>query len=150
MARIPFEMNENVKDEFEKRLKAFDLPSYQRLSSSQLLRALTSLVIILDNKQLSNLLINTNKAEVAIENYLGLLAKYGMEHSFDAVPELPFEKRYMLMLDVESGIQTKERIESVVKQIVLNRDKAAVGSIKAETDEILRSISKNTLFVPEE
>jgi hypothetical protein len=150
MARIPFELNENVKDEFEKRLKAFDLPSYQRLSSSQLLRALTSLVIILDNKQLSNLLINTNKAEVAIENYLGLLAKYGMEHSFDAVPELPFEKRYMLMLDVESGIQTKERIESVVKQIVLNRDKAAVGSIKAETDEILRSISKNTLFVPEE
>lgn len=150
MARIPFELNENLKDEFEKRLKAFDLPSYQRLSSSQLLRALTSLVIILDNKQLSNLLINTNKAETAIEKYLGLLTKYGMEHSFDAVTELPFEKRYMLMLDVESGMQTKERIESVVKQIVLNKDKTAVGSIKAETDEILRSINKNTLFVPEE
>ena len=72
MARIPFELNENLKEEFDKRLKAFDLPSYQRLSASQLLRALTSLVITMDNEQLSSLLITTNKTEAAIENYLRL------------------------------------------------------------------------------
>ena len=150
MARIPFELNENLKEEFEKRLKAFDLPSYQRLSTSQLLRAFTALVITMDNKQLANLLITTTKAEGAIENYLMLTNKHGMEHTFDTVPEIPFEKRYMLMIDVESGLQSKEKIESVVKQIVLNRDKAAVGSIKAETNEILGSLSKQALYVPEE
>lgn len=149
MARIPFELNENLKEEFEKRLKAFDLPSYQRLSTSQLLRAFIALVITMDNKQLANLLITTTKAEGAIENYLMLTSKHGMEHTFDTVPEIPFEKRYMLMIDVESGLQSKEKIESVVKQIVLDKDKTAVGSIKAETNEILRSMNENNLYVPE-
>jgi hypothetical protein len=149
MARIPFELNEGLKEEFEKRLKSFDLPSYQRLSTSQLLRAFTALVITMDNKQLSDLLVTTNRAEGAIENYLDLCNKYGMGNSFDPVPEIPFEKRYLLMLDVESGLQSKESIESVVRQIVLNRDKTAVGSIKAETNEILRSVGEKNLYIPE-
>ncbi|MBI9096372.1 MAG: hypothetical protein JEY71_16015 [Sphaerochaeta sp.] len=44
----------------------------------------------------------------------------------------------------------KEKIESVIKQIMLNRDKAVVDSIKAETSKILRGISDKSLYVPEE
>ena len=96
----------------------------------------------MDNKQLANLLFTTSKAKGAIENYLQLTTKHSTDHTFDTVPEIPFENRYRLMIDVESGLQSIERIESLVKQIVLNRDKAAVVSIKAETNGILGSSSK--------
>jgi len=142
MARIPFEVSEELKDEFEKRLKRHEEHYGEKMSSSKILRSITSLVATMDSSEFLNFLQVLKTAEHATDDYYKLIEKYGMEHTFDPVPNWDFYKRYQLLLEIESKKNSKRFIENQIKQDVENQEWKQVKSISDENRELVRRLRR--------
>jgi len=86
VARIPFELDEEIKEAFVERIMIYGENSTyaKRPSMSQLLRSIVSLVVLMEHSELRNLLEMAGSAELILEDYLTLFKK-GKEE--DLIPE---------------------------------------------------------------
>lgn len=142
MARIPFEVSEDQKIEFEKRLKRYEDHYGEKVSSSKILRGITSLISTMDSTEFQTLLQVLKNADHATEEYFILLKKYDMEHTFDPVPNWDFYKRYQLLLELESRKTSKRFIENEIKQEMENQELRYVKSIKDEKREFVKQLRR--------
>jgi hypothetical protein len=143
MARIPFEVSDELKDDFEKRLKRHEEHYGEKMSSSKILRSVTSLISSMDSTEFLNFLQVLKTAEHATEEYYQLLEKYEMEHTFDPVPNWDFYKRYQLLLEIESKKTSKRFVENQVCQDVENHEWRQVKSISDENKEFVKRLRRH-------
>lgn len=143
MARIPFEVSEEQKKEFETRIRSYENAYEEKIPSSKLLRGVTSLIATMDIFEFHSFLRVLKNAEHATEEYFYLSEKYEMEHTFDPVPHWDFYKRYQIMLEIESKRTSKRFVENAVQQDADRLEKAMVQRIKNETSLFVKQIEEH-------
>ncbi len=143
MARIPFEVSEEQKKEFESRIRSYEEDYEEKIPSSKILRGVTSLIATMDAFEFHAFLRVLKNAENATEEYFSLQLKYGMEHTFDPVPHWDFYKRYQIMLEIESKRTSKRFVENAVQQDADRLEKAMVQRIKNETSLFVKQVEEH-------
>ena len=119
MARIPFELNDEIKDAFVDRIMLYGENSIVagRPSMSQVLRSVVSLVVTMDDSVLSDFLEIAGKAEIIVSDYLELYKEYskkGLIPSEITVINSEFEKTYELLKNAKLGIITEEEFKDSI------------------------------------
>ncbi len=149
MARIPFELNDEIKDAFVDRIMLYGKNSIvaARPSMSQVLRSVVSLVVTMDDTVLRNFLEMSGKAETLLSEYLDLFNEYsekGLIPSDYPLINIEFEETYELLRSIKlnkiSEEQFKEKIE--ILGFSLYRYKV----LQKETHNLLNSFGSSKMF----
>ncbi len=108
MARIPFELNDEIKDAFVDRIMLYGKSSIvaSRPSMSQVLRSVVSLVVTMEDSILSDFLEVAAKSELVLSEYLNLFKECSNKNlipqNFPAI-NTEFEEIYELMQNLKMG-----------------------------------------------
>lgn len=135
MARIPFELNDEIKDAFVERIMLYGENSVyaQRPSMSQVLRSIVSLIVTMKDSELRNFLELAGKSEQVVSEYVELFHEYKGKSLVPA--EFPlinteFDKVYELLCMVKLG-------------------KISENKFKEEMELLNFSLSKTNMFLKE-
>lgn len=143
MARIPFELPDELKDSFTERMKNYRYPVGGKLTTSQILRLGLCLVLTMDDSQLTEYLTLCFNAESAFDEYSGLLSKYkatGLVDESFSQGYNAFDDVYALLQQVDKGIITEQEFRKQLHDLEVNT--LVVNKLYGNTSEVLRKFRK--------
>lgn len=149
MARIPFELNDEIKDAFVDRIMLYGKSSIvaSRPSMSQVLRSVVSLVVTMEDSILSDFLEVAAKSELVLSEYLNLFKECSNKNlipqNFPAI-NTEFEEIYELMQNLKMGKISDDEFKE--KIAIMDIKLLAYKAVHKGTTELMNRLGNKGLL----
>lgn len=149
VARIPFELNDEIKDAFVDRIMLYGENSIiaSRPSMSQVLRSVVSLVVTMDDSVLSDFLELAGKSESILSEYLELFKEYskkGLIPKGFTVINPEFEKTFELLRNVKLGKISEDEFKEKIGMMEITL--LSYRRLQKDTSETMNRYANKGIF----